>query len=156
MLTGKTGPSSAAEIIFEDYLVLRAVFGNARLSVDVGQYDRRNESPAAPEHAKRFSQRGGRVGEVLFGQWFLRPFLPPSPARPGILHAFANFNGRSYVDIVDAGYSFTRGKPSNVAFFPAYPALGAIIRKITRLPTVVALLIVSHGCLAAAFVVLYR
>ncbi|HVC99032.1 MAG TPA: hypothetical protein VND64_35535 [Pirellulales bacterium] len=93
---------------------------------------------------------------VFFGHWFLRPFLPPAPDRAGILQAFAANNGRSYAGIVDSGYAYTPGEQSNVAFFPAFPAVAAAIRKLTDLPAVTALLLVSHGCLAAAFVVLYR
>lgn len=39
----------------------------------------------------------------------------------GFLHAFTAWDGRWYHDIVKNGYSFTPGRESNVAFFPAYP-----------------------------------
>ncbi len=61
---------------------------------------------------------------------------------------------RSYVEIVRDGYAYDPAKHSNVAFFPAFPLLARAVAWLTGLSPELALLLVSHVCLAAAFVVL--
>ena len=67
---------------------------------------------------------------------------------------FARWDGEHYATICRDGYSYDPNRGSIVAFFPAYPLLA---RPLTWLPGVspkAALVIVSHLCLAAAFVLL--
>ncbi len=69
-----------------------------------------------------------------------------------LLAAFANWDGQVYDRILNEGYSSEpRGSPAT-AFFPAYPLLGRGLVWATGLRSELALLIVSHLCLAATFV----
>lgn len=60
---------------------------------------------------------------LLFLMYFARTQFPNSIRLQGkgFLHAFTAWDGRWYHDIVKHGYSYTPGRESNVAFFPAYP-----------------------------------
>lgn len=60
---------------------------------------------------------------LLFLMYFARTQFPNSIRLQGkgFLHAFTAWDGRWYHDIVKNGYSYTPGRESNVAFFPAYP-----------------------------------
>jgi hypothetical protein len=73
--------------------------------------------------------------------------------RPSLLGAFAVWDGEWYEQIMTEGYSYRPGLPSNIAFFPAYPLLGRWIGRATGAAPALALLLVSHASLAAAFVV---
>jgi len=65
-----------------------------------------------------------------------------------------NWDGRWYREIVRDGYSFNPQTNSSAAFFPAYPALTRLVTKTTQISPEIALLIVSHSCLAGALVLL--
>jgi len=91
---------------------------------------------------------------VLVGHHYLKPAPHPAGPRGDLLDAFAYWDGRWYVAILQHGYTYQPGQPSNVAFFPAFPLLGRAAADITGLRPEVALLLVSHLCLAAACVVL--
>jgi hypothetical protein len=90
------------------------------------------------------------LGTVL-GHEYLKS---PRPKQGDLLDAFANWDGQWYREIAESGYSYDSRANSNVAFFPAYPLLGRSVSLATGLPTQHALLLVSHVCLAAAFVVM--
>lgn len=91
---------------------------------------------------------------VVFGYSFI-PLAPhPLANRNDLLGAFANWDGKWYVRIAEQGYSYDPKVPSSAAFFPAYPLLGRAVAAITGMRTELALLLVSHLCLALAFVTL--
>lgn len=71
--------------------------------------------------------------------------------RTGVVRSFANWDGEHYLKILTAGYSYDPARQSNVAFFPAYPLLGRLVARGTGVDPEVALLVVSHICLAASF-----
>jgi hypothetical protein len=64
--------------------------------------------------------------------------------------------GRDYASIVADGYSYRPGEHSNVAFFPAYPLLAAVIGATFRVGSQWALLAVSNACFLLALSVLAR
>src|SRR5215510_7702603 len=78
-----------------------------------------------------------------------RPFAKSAEAQ----YRFANWDGAWYVKIVEEGYAYDSRRPSNVAFFPAYPVLGRWLTQLTGLPTAIALFAISHLSLLCTFVV---
>lgn len=88
---------------------------------------------------------------VVFGHDLLPRSRHPLAKQDDALHAFANWDGEWYLRIVHNGYAYDATKPSSVAFFPAYPLLAWGIVRATGVDPVVALLIVSHTALIAAF-----
>ncbi len=72
----------------------------------------------------------------------------------GLLAAFANWDGVWYRQIAEEGYAYDPKASSTVAFFPAFPLLARGITEVTGASANFALLVVSHVCLIAAFVVL--
>ncbi|MCI0465354.1 MAG: hypothetical protein L0Z62_51190 [Gemmataceae bacterium] len=91
---------------------------------------------------------------VLVSHQYLKP--APHPAGPpgDLLDAFARWDGRWYVQILQHGYTYDPHRHSSIAFFPAFPLLGRAVSALTGLRPELALLLVAHVCLAAAFVVL--
>ena len=89
---------------------------------------------------------------VFAGHEFVRLSNHPLAKRGDVISAFAAWDGEWYVRIVSEGYSYHPNRASSVAFFPAYPGLGWLVGRLTGLPPDRALLIVSHVCLAGAFV----
>ncbi len=90
---------------------------------------------------------------VVFGRTSLSD-KEPEVSGGDVVSAFSNWDGKWYARIVEQGYHYHRLKPSTVAFFPAYPLLSRTAATTFGLPTVVALMAVTHLCLAAAFVLL--
>jgi hypothetical protein len=86
-------------------------------------------------------------------QWILPPGASPSEP-PRLLLYFAPWDGQAYKGIVENGYSYEPGIGSNVAFFPAYPLLAWLLRRVTGCDPELALVLTSHLCLAGAFVVM--
>ncbi|MFO1044609.1 MAG: mannosyltransferase family protein [Planctomycetaceae bacterium] len=72
---------------------------------------------------------------------------------PGFFQSMSNWDGNHFARIIDWGYSYDRGKPSNVAFFPGYPLIVQGVRKLTRLTTRTAMPVVSLVCLFASLIV---
>jgi hypothetical protein len=64
---------------------------------------------------------------------------------------FANWDGQAYALIAEHGYSYRADDRNYSAFFPALPLLGRWLDCATGMPTVLALVMVAHFCLAAAF-----
>src|SRR2546428_514764 len=64
---------------------------------------------------------------VLFGHDFLKAAPNPLAKQGDELAAFANWDGAWYVKIVDTGYEYQPDRPSNIAFFPAFPLLGKFL-----------------------------
>ena len=79
---------------------------------------------------------------------------PGSAARVDLLSGFAAWDGEHYVRIVNEGYSWHPERMSNVAFFPAYPALAATVKRLTGCRAEVALLLVNYAALIGCFVLL--
>jgi hypothetical protein len=94
------------------------------------------------------------VVAVVLGHDYLKQATHAVGKRGDILEAFANWDGKWYREILTDGYSYRPGSPSNVAFFPAYPLLGRGVARLTGVSSNVALLIVSHFCLATMFIAL--
>lgn len=91
---------------------------------------------------------------VSTGHDFLRTARHPLAQRGDFLDAFANWDGAWYKKILEEGYRYDPEQYSSVAFFPAFPLLGRWLADLAGLRAEGALLILSHLCLAAAFVVL--
>ncbi len=85
-------------------------------------------------------------------------FLPrqsgPNQNESGFANAFGAWDGWWYAGIVNEGYAFDEERPSNVAFFPAYPLLSHCLHRLTGLSAYLSLLAVAHVCLISAFVLL--
>jgi len=91
---------------------------------------------------------------VSAGHSYFRPLAHPLSHRGDLLSAFANWDGEWYQKILTEGYTYDPDRHSSVAFFPAYPLLGRLLVSATGMRPDLALLVVTHVCLAAAFVVL--
>jgi hypothetical protein len=89
---------------------------------------------------------------AVFGHDLLPQSRDPLAKQDDALHVFANWDGKWYLSIVQRGYAYDATKPSNVAFFPAYPLLAWGVARATGVGPVVSLLIISHASLIAAFV----
>lgn len=94
---------------------------------------------------------------VAAGVSFGVTFLERQPHRfqdgPGT-SAYASWDGVWYTRIVLSGYTYDPDAKSTVAFFPAYPLMASGVSQLTGVSAETGLLIVSHVCLMAAFVVL--
>lgn len=92
---------------------------------------------------------------VYFGFHFVQH--PPlwQDDNKDFIGALCRFDGNWYLSIVTDGYSFDPAKPSNVAFFPAYPATARLIQRYCGCRAGVATLLVAHFFLAATFVLLH-
>jgi hypothetical protein len=89
---------------------------------------------------------------VLFGHRFVEGPVHAHAPKGTLANAFANHDGGWYKMITTEGYSYNPDKKSPVAFFPLYPLLAHALISVTHFETEAALLLVSHVCLAAAFV----
>lgn len=88
---------------------------------------------------------------VSFGCLFVAP--PGEAPRRSLREGFSAQDGGWYKTIATRGYSYDPNERSTVAFFPLFPWLGAGVIRLTGLGPTSALMLVSHTCLAAAFVV---
>ncbi|WP_244884895.1 hypothetical protein [Singulisphaera acidiphila] len=68
----------------------------------------------------------------------------------------AHFDGRVYKILLEEGYNYESGSGGTVAFFPLYPLLGRLVAGLTGLSAVMSLILVSYGCLLAAYAVFGR
>jgi hypothetical protein len=101
----------------------------------------------------------GGVAGAIYGDVLSDPhFAPQRVASSGnsFLDALTRWDGQWYLKIACEGYSYDPGRQSPVAFFPAYPTLIWIINDAFGVPTHLAAIILSHGFLIAALVVLAR
>jgi hypothetical protein len=90
--------------------------------------------------------------------------LPEGPFRLGpqrvplfgndYVDALTGWDGQWYVKIATEGYQYDPRHQSSVAFFPAYPVLVAMVHEATSLPVHIAGLVVSHGFLIGALVLM--
>lgn len=93
---------------------------------------------------------------VLLGVWIGTVVLPQQSAPHGFLGGFAQLDGIAYAAIAHDGYWYDPGRPSFVAFFPAFPIAAGTVSSLTGLRVELALLGVTHASLLAAFVVFAR
>lgn len=95
---------------------------------------------------------------VFSGIWFGTEYLPrqehPRQRSDDLVSSFTGWDGTWYASIVDSGYSYDPNRKSNIAFFPAYPLAASGVKSLLGVRTEIALLIVSHCCLIAVFVML--
>jgi hypothetical protein len=92
---------------------------------------------------------------VIFGHDFLRApsqKLDSVGPNPDLLTCFARYDGQHYRQILEEGYEYRPDRQSSIAFFPAYPLTARFVSVVTGCPSDLALLIVSHAFLAAAFI----
>ncbi len=94
------------------------------------------------------------VSGVIVGFFFLDLPQHALAKRTDLLRAFANWDGAWYLKIEDGGYHYQPSQASDVAFFPAYPVTAGLVVRATAWRGDLALLLVSHLCLAATFVLL--
>src|SRR5262245_35682188 len=90
---------------------------------------------------------------VTVGQHLLRPGGHRRPVEPGPVPAFTAWDGNWYREVATGGYTHNPTGPSRLAFFPLYPLLGQALARVTGWDSAVALLLISHLSLAAAFAV---
>jgi hypothetical protein len=91
---------------------------------------------------------------VLLAPDFIIPRGEARPRREPLLRYFLRWDGLWYERILEHGYSYDPEQGSAVAFFPAYPLLGRLLARITGWRSDVALLALTHLCLAASFILL--
>ena len=96
---------------------------------------------------------------VLLSAWFGNTFVQRWPGweddGKDYLGALCRYDGNWYVGIATEGYSYDPSRPSNVAFFPAYPLAARAVIDLTGCRPEVATLVVAHAFLAATFVLLH-
>jgi hypothetical protein len=94
-------------------------------------------------------------GIVVLGVSFGYQFVTPRGASPGLSfhEKFSAYDGGWYKRIAASGYQYDPHQQSSTAFFPLYPLLGAVVMRLSGLGATWALLVVSHICLAIAFVI---
>ena len=91
------------------------------------------------------------ASSLLVALVVLLVFVQLRPDPGSLLACFARWDGISYADICGAGYAVDPDR--TLSFFPGYPLLARPLTWL-GLPPVLALLLVAHLCLAAAFVLL--
>lgn len=82
------------------------------------------------------------------------PYFFPNAPRAETAHPLAQVDGIAYTEIAASGYSYHLQQQSNVVFFPAYPLLGRMLSSVTGLGGAASLIVLSHFCLAGAFVLM--
>ncbi len=93
---------------------------------------------------------------VVFGHDFVELPMGFPPAKRGdYIATFANWDGEAYTRILTDGYNQAHWGRQGTVFFPAYPLLGRCLVWATGMRPELALLIVSHLCLAAAFILAF-
>ena len=96
---------------------------------------------------------------VLLAVWFGHRFLRHPPEweddHKDYFGALCRFDGNWYIGIATEGYSYDPARPSNVAFFPAYPLAARAVSAATGCRPEVGSLVVAHLFLAATFVLLH-
>ncbi len=93
---------------------------------------------------------------ALFGFSFVKVCREHGSAKRGeFAESLAAWDGVWYARIVSDGYSYDSERRSSVAFYPGYPCLASAVASVNGWSPVASLLVVSHGCLLGAFVVLY-
>ena len=94
---------------------------------------------------------------ALFG-WTSVPMCNEHAAarNDGVLGPFVAWDGRWYERIASVGYNYHSNRESSVAFFPAYPAVAAVLARLTGMRIRAALLVVSHLSFAGALGLLAR
>ena len=95
---------------------------------------------------------------VLFATWFGLDYLayadpthPPHDQKYDLAH---RWDSRWYLQIAEDGYQYTGEDQENVAFFPLYPALIAMITKL-GIPLGLNGFLVSHASFFAALIVFW-
>lgn len=101
------------------------------------------------------------LGITAGARWLAPAWRPASPrhvppAGNAVVEALSLWDAQWYLEIASQGYSYHPRRQSAVAFFPAYPVLVRAVRDVTGLPLQAAGLVVSHGFLLGALVVLWR
>lgn len=92
---------------------------------------------------------------VLLGHTVFRPAPHGSVGTDNMLSCFSKAGGQWYIGIAAGGYYNEPGRGySNTIYFPGYPMVGRAVAWATGLTVPASLLLVSHLCLAATFVVL--
>ncbi len=79
----------------------------------------------------------------------------PDGSRDSLVEAFCRYDGNHYRSVCDNGYTFHPAAKTEVAFYPAYPLLGRLVRATTGWSTAWALLAVAAACNLGGFVVLH-
>lgn len=90
---------------------------------------------------------------LVVGSGLSNPFASRGHSFNQTSECYANWDGQWYVSIATQGdYRYKFGKASSVAFFPAYPVIGAAFARSLRIRSDLALLIVANLSLAASFI----
>lgn len=100
---------------------------------------------------------------VIFGSAYLSEVALPSDPNHWhphpdnlFLDIWARWDSKWYVNIVNNGYWFQLGQESNVAFFPLYPLLMAVVMPLAGQDAVLSGIVVSNLCLFLALIYLYQ
>jgi hypothetical protein len=94
------------------------------------------------------------IGVVCLGSAYIGWRLSNPEHEDSFLSGFSRFDGGHYQHILTAGYTYTPGERSELAFFPLYPIVAREIAIATGMRPMIALLATSNTLLAGAFVLL--
>lgn len=89
---------------------------------------------------------------VVLGEQFLRVASEgEAPPIDTSVDPLAVWDGIWYRRITDSGYSYDPNTESSIAFFPGYPLVTRCTKALIPMPTVTALVLVSHASLIGVF-----
>jgi hypothetical protein len=99
----------------------------------------------------------------MLTQIFIRPIVAVAPpdviSRHEALNVWARWDSAWYMSLAAHGYQSAaevHGGQANWAFFPAYPAIAALVARMTHLPILPAMLVVSNVSFLLALVLVHR
>ncbi len=93
------------------------------------------------------------AGTLLGNDYVGRSVTAPS-RNADLISSLARGDGRKYKQLIEDGYSYLPDEPSNIAFFPAFPALASLLVDCTGIRTELALVLVAQFFFACASIVL--
>lgn len=93
---------------------------------------------------------------VLLGFQTLQPGRPIPYGEDSLLQRFCAWDGGQFMHILNSGYHYDSESISNVALFPGYPSVTALLQSATGLSTPLALLIVSQVSLFLGLIIWHR
>lgn len=98
----------------------------------------------------------------LLTQIFITPLVATAPpatiSSHQVLNIWARWDAGWYLTLANNGYqpSPAAGGQANWAFFPAYPTLASLLSRLTHLPLLPAMLVISNASFLLALVLIHR
>lgn len=93
---------------------------------------------------------------VCLGFYVLEPGKPVPYGAESLLLRFCAWDGGQFMDILNRGYRFDPARISNVALFPGFPALAALVQSVTGASGPLSLLVVAQTSWCGALIVWHR